>query len=141
MSRSPLIPPGAVILRSYAELEAEANAFFGDYYDELMIVGPSGVGKSEAFRPRCKEHPEKCHYLEGNTKPLATYMECYWHIHKFLILDDAEGLLVSENGKHSRAPTSPSTRSINTSSGCRPPKTWNAMGCRPISQPRASAHS
>lgn len=100
MSRSPLIPPGAVVLRSYAELAAEADAFFGDFYDELIIVGPPGIGKSEHFRKRCKKHPKRCRYLEGNTKPLALYMECYWHIHKFLILDDAEGLWGSENGKH-----------------------------------------
>ncbi len=100
MSRSSLIPPGAVILRSYADLAAEADAFFGDHYDELIIVGPPGLGKSETFRARCKKHPERCRYLEGNTKPLATYMEVYWHIHKFLILDDAEGLLASDNGKH-----------------------------------------
>ena len=45
MSRSPQIPPDAVILRSYTELEAEADAFFGDHYDELLIVGPPGIGK------------------------------------------------------------------------------------------------
>jgi hypothetical protein len=79
---------------------AAADAFFGDFYDELIIVGPPGIGKSEHFRKRCKKHPKRCRYLEGNTKPLALYMECYWHIHKFLILDDAEGLWGSENGKH-----------------------------------------
>ena len=100
MSRSPLIPPDAVILRSYAELASEADAFFGDHYDELLIVGSSGIGKTEMFKKWYKEHPERCQYLEGNTKPLATYMECYRHIHKLLVLDDAEGLWGSDNGKH-----------------------------------------
>ena len=76
MSRSPLIPPDAVILRSYKELAAEVDAFFGGHYDELIIVGPPGVGKSEAFRTTCKNNPNHYHYLEGNTKPLATYIEC-----------------------------------------------------------------
>jgi hypothetical protein len=100
MSRSPLIPPGAVILHSYEELAAEVKAFFGGHYDELIIVGPPGIGKSEAFRKWCLEHPDRAHYLEGNTKPLATYIECYMHRHKLLVLDDAEGLLASENGRH-----------------------------------------
>ena len=100
MSRSPQIPHGAVILRSYAELAAEADAFFGDYYDEVLVIGPPGVGKSETFRQRARKHPERCYYFEGNTKPLATYMECWRHMHKLLTFDDAEGLWASENGRH-----------------------------------------
>lgn len=98
--RSPQIPHGAVILRSYAELAAEADAFYGDYYDEVLIIGPPGIGKSETFRQRARKHPERCYYLEGNTKPLATYMECWRHMHKLLVFDDAEGLWASENGRH-----------------------------------------
>jgi len=100
MTRSPQIPPSAVILRSYEELAAEVHAFFGGHYDELIIVGPPGIGKSEAFRNRCKREPEKYRYLEGNTKPLATYIDCYKNRNKSLVLDDAEGLLASENGRH-----------------------------------------
>ena len=100
MARSPLIPHGAVVLRTYAELEAEADAFFHDFYDELLIVGPPGIGKSETFKQRIGKHPERCHYIEGNTKPLATYMECWRQLHKLLVFDDAEGLWGSDNGKH-----------------------------------------
>ena len=100
MSRSPQIPPGAVILRTYAELAAEADAFFGDFYDELLIIGPAGIGKSQHFRQRAAKQPERCHYIEGNTKPLATYMECWRQLHKLLVFDDSEGLWASENGRH-----------------------------------------
>jgi hypothetical protein len=100
MSGSPQIPPDAVILRSYAELTAEADAFFADYYDELLVVGLPGIGKSEIFKAGMHKHPERSHYLEGNTKPLATYIEAWRHRHKLFILDDAEGLYASENGKH-----------------------------------------
>jgi hypothetical protein len=100
MSRSPQIPHDAVILRTYAELAAEADAFFGDYYDELLVVGPPGIGKSETFKRRIRSHPERCHYIEGNTKPLATYMECWRQLHKLLVFDDAEGLWSTDNGKH-----------------------------------------
>lgn len=100
MSRSPEIPRDAVILRSYDELAAEADAFFGDHYDELLVVGSAGLGKSETFKKHVHRRPERCHYIEGNTKPLATYMECWRQIHKLLVFDDAEGLWGSENGKH-----------------------------------------
>ena len=99
MPRSPQIPRDAVIIRTYAELAAEADAFFGDHYDELLIVGPPGIGKSETFKQRIHKNAERCHYIEGNTKPLATYMECWRQLHKLLVFDDAEGLWRSENGK------------------------------------------
>ncbi len=89
-----------MILRSYRELVMEAEAYFEDHYDELLVIGPPGIGKSETFRQLALQHLERCHYLEGNTKPLATYMECYRHRHKLLVFDDAEGLWASENGKH-----------------------------------------
>ena len=100
MTRSPQIPRGAVILRTYAELAAEADAFFGDFYDELLIIGEPGIGKSETFRQRIRKNADRCHYIEGNTKPLATYMECWRYLHRLLVFDDAEGLWHSDNGKH-----------------------------------------
>jgi hypothetical protein len=100
MTRNSQIPRDAVILRTYAELAAEADAFFGDHYDELLVVGSPGIGKSETFRQRMRQNTDRCHYIEGNTKPLATYMECWRHLHKLVVFDDAEGLWRSDNGKH-----------------------------------------
>ncbi|MEI8374079.1 MAG: hypothetical protein WCJ35_14740 [Planctomycetota bacterium] len=68
--RSPEVPPGAVAIRTYYELNQEAEAFFGDHYSELVIIGRPGIGKSEAFRTHCMEHPDQCHYLEGKITPL-----------------------------------------------------------------------
>ena len=90
--RSPEVPPGAVAIRTYYELNQEAEAFFGDHYSELVIIGRPGIGKSEAFRTHCMEHPDQCHYLEGKITPLACFMEAYEHRHKLIVLDDAEGL-------------------------------------------------
>jgi len=71
MSRSPQIPEGAIILRTHAELDAEADAFFADHYDLVLVVGPPGTGKSFTFKSRARRHPLRCHYIEGNTKPLS----------------------------------------------------------------------
>lgn len=99
MARPKAIPPEAVTLRTYAELAAQADAFFADHYHGLIVIGPSGIGKSEMFRQRVDERPEQRHYIEGHTTPLATYIECYENRHKLLTMDDAESLWLVDSGK------------------------------------------
>ena len=50
------MPHRAVNLHTYTELEAEADAFVGDHYDVLLIVGRPGVSKSEYFRKPARMH-------------------------------------------------------------------------------------
>lgn len=90
--RSPEVPPDALPIETYAQLRQEADAFFGDHYSELVIIGRPGIGKSEAFRTHCLENPDRCHYLEGKLTPIVCFMEAYFHRHKLIVLDDAEGL-------------------------------------------------
>ena len=52
MSRSPLIPPNVVVLRSVKDLAAEADAFLVDSYDELPISSPPSVAGRDASVPR-----------------------------------------------------------------------------------------
>ena len=85
--RSPTIPQEAVILRTYAELDEEIDAFFRDCYDLMLVVGDPGSGKSKRFAKRIAQHPDTCHLIKGWTKPLAAYMECYRHRHKLLLFD------------------------------------------------------
>ncbi len=97
--RSPTIPPEAVILRTYDGLEEEGNAFIRDCYDLMLLVGDPGMSKSRVFARLIASHPETCHLIKGWTKPLAAYMECYWHRHKLLVFDDAEILWSTDGGK------------------------------------------
>ena len=98
MSRSPEIPPSAVVLRTYAELRAEVEAFYADYYDELLRHRASW--NRQVGRISATHDPRRCCYIEGNTKPLAAYIEAWRERDKLLVFDDAEGLWVNDNGRH-----------------------------------------
>jgi len=92
MPRSPEVPPEAVPIRTYADLDAETAAFFADHYELLILIGKPGLGKTEAMRKYLKLHPGIGHLITGKATPLASYKECYDYIHRLLIFNDAEVL-------------------------------------------------
>jgi hypothetical protein len=65
--RPPKIPPGAAIIRTYAELDRLVAAFFDGRYQLLIIIGGPGVAKSTNFEMRLdsqshliKDGPRRC---------------------------------------------------------------------------------
>jgi len=99
MSRSPEVPSEALTIRTYAQLDAETAAFFGDHYKLFILIGRPGLGKTEAMLKYLALNPAKSHLITGKTTPLGAYKECYDYRHRLLIFNDAEVLWASDNGK------------------------------------------
>lgn len=99
MSRSPEVPQEATVIHTYADLDAEAAAFFSDHYDLMIVIGRPGLGKTEAMKKYLALTPGIGHLITGKATPLGAYKECYDYRHRLLIFDDAEILWASDNGK------------------------------------------
>jgi hypothetical protein len=105
--RSKAIPADAEVLRTYDELREFRNAFFKGEFYFLLLVGRHGLSKSWEFEERCKPQKDRdgqevcvAHYIKGNITPVVAYQEAYRHLHKLLILDDAERLWADTHGRY-----------------------------------------
>jgi hypothetical protein len=95
MAFSRRLPPHAVRLPTYAELEAYVRAFAAGHLHLLMLFGPPGVGKSRCVR-QALDH--RACWLSGQATPLGIYLEAYAHRHQPLVLDDIDGLYADRCG-------------------------------------------
>jgi len=86
-------------LRTYAELHKKFDLFLtGQMESSLLIIARSGIGKS--FYVKEHANHDITHIMEGNLRPLKTYMELYEHRHKLLVIDDGETLWAEKPGRH-----------------------------------------
>ena len=86
-------------LRSYSELHRKFDLFLsGQTESGLLIIARSGIGKS--FYVKEHANHDITHIMEGNLRPLKTYMELYEHRHKLLVIDDGETLWSEKPGRH-----------------------------------------
>jgi hypothetical protein len=99
MSRSPEVPSEATVIRTYADLDAETAAFFGDKYELLIVIGRPGLGKTEAMKKYLALTPGIGHLISGKASALEAYKECHTYVHRLLIFNDAEVLWNNDNGK------------------------------------------
>src|SRR5215470_3369971 len=74
MAASAKLPPHALRLASYAELEAYVHAFAAGHLHLLMLFGPPGVGKSRHFRQALDQ---RVGWISGQATPLGIYLEAY----------------------------------------------------------------
>ncbi len=85
-------------LRTYADLHRKFDIFLGGFAESNMLfIARWGIGKSFYI----KQHANRkiTHIMEGNLRPLKTYMELYLHRNKLLVLDDAETLWADKAGR------------------------------------------
>src|SRR6516164_5156610 len=89
MAASAKMPPHAIHLATYAELDAYVRAFAAGHLHLLLLFGPPGVGKS-----RCLHHSldGRAGWLSGQATPLGIYLQAFAYRNQPLVLDDVDGL-------------------------------------------------
>jgi hypothetical protein len=95
MAASAKLPPHALRLKTYAELEAYVRAFAAGHLHLLMLFGPPGVGKSRCVRQAL---PPRVGWISGQATPLGIYLEAFEHRRQSLVLDDVDGLYADRSG-------------------------------------------
>jgi hypothetical protein len=95
MASSRSLPPHAMHVPTYVELEQYVRAFAAGHLNLLMLFGPPGVGKSRCLRHALDRHV--C-WISGQATPLGIYMQAYEHRHQPLVLDDVDGLYADRSG-------------------------------------------
>lgn len=85
-------------IRTYCELHEKFDLFLtGHTESNMLIVARWGIGKS--YYIKSKSDRRITHLMEGNLRPLKTYMELYENQHKLIVLDDAETLWADKAGR------------------------------------------
>jgi hypothetical protein len=95
MAKSSKVPPHALRLTSYGELEAYVRAFAAGHLQLLLLFGPPGVGKSRAVRQTLG--PE-VGWISGQATPLGIFLQAFAYRHQPLVLDDIDGLYADRSG-------------------------------------------
>jgi hypothetical protein len=95
MAASANMPPQALRLATYAELEAYVRAFAAGHLHLLLLFGPPGVGKSRCLRQALDS---SAGWLSGQATPLGIYLEAYAYRDQPLVLDDVDGLYADRSG-------------------------------------------
>jgi hypothetical protein len=95
MAWSRTLPPHAVRVSTYVELEQYVRAFAEGHLNLLLLFGPPGVGKSRSVRQALDHHV--C-WISGQATPLGIYIQAYEHRHQPLVLDDVDGLYADRSG-------------------------------------------
>src|SRR6516225_463803 len=95
MTKSQSLPPHALRLTTYSELEQYVHAFAAGHLNLLMIFGPPGVGKSRSVRQALGSHV--C-WIGGQATPFGIYLRAYEHRHQPIVLDDVDGLYADRLG-------------------------------------------
>src|SRR4051812_46430454 len=90
MPRSPATRPDrAIVVTTYAELEAFVRAFADGHLGLLLLVGSHGLAKSRTVREALGEGA--C-WIEGQATAFGLYRELHRHRDEPVVLDDIDGL-------------------------------------------------
>jgi hypothetical protein len=95
MAASANMPPHALRLATYPELEAYVHAFAAGHLHLLLLFGPPGVGKSRCLRQALDA---RAGWLSGQATPLGISLEAYAYRDQPLVLDDIDGLYADRSG-------------------------------------------
>jgi hypothetical protein len=93
MAKSSKVPPHALRLTSYVELEAYVQAFAAGHLHLLLLFGPPGVGKSRAVRQALDP---QVGWISGQATPLGIYLQAFAYRHQPLVLVRRLGQCIGE---------------------------------------------
>lgn len=86
---------GALVVRTYAELESYVTAFAAGHINLLILVGAAGLAKSRTVRRVLGE--EIC-WIEGNATAFRIFVTLYQHRDQLVVIDDVDSLHTDKNG-------------------------------------------
>jgi hypothetical protein len=95
MAASAKMPPHAIRLATYAELDAYVRAFAAGHLQLLLLFGPPGVGKSRCLSQALDS---RAGWLSGQATPLGIYLQAFEYRNQPLVLDDVDGLYADRSG-------------------------------------------
>jgi len=95
MAASAKLPPHALRLATYAELDAYVRAFAAGHLHLLLLFGPPGVGKSRCLHQALDG---RAGWLSGQATPLGIYLQAFAYRNQPLVLDDVDGLYADRSG-------------------------------------------
>src|SRR4051812_7052765 len=95
MPRSPATrPERAIVVTSYAELEAFLRAFADGHLGLLLLVGAHGLAKSRLVREALGD---RACWIEGQASAFGLYRELHSHRDEPVVLDDLDGLFADRD--------------------------------------------
>jgi len=89
MARSPEPPPGALVLRTYRELDQFVGAFAEGLLNLLLIIGRPGVQKSQTVQQAVGE---RACWIDGSATAFGLYCQLYQERDRPVVIDDVDGL-------------------------------------------------
>ena len=88
-------PDDAIVVTTYHELGCYLNKFAEGRLDLVLLLGPPGIGKSEAVKQALGIGDDPCGrilYVEGHAQPFGLYQELWRYRNRPVVLDDLDRL-------------------------------------------------
>ena len=82
-------PQGALVLRTYQELDQFVGAFADGLLNLLLIIGRPGVQKSHAVKAALGR---RACWIDGSATAFGLYCQLYRHRDRPVVIDDVDGL-------------------------------------------------
>ncbi len=89
MARSPDLPPGALVLRTYRELDQFVGAFADGLLNLLLIIGRPGIQKSQTVKQAVCG---RACWIDGSATAFGLYCQLYRDRDRPVVIDDVDGL-------------------------------------------------
>ncbi len=89
MARSCEPPHGALVVRTYGELDQFVGAFAEGLLNLLVIIGRPGVQKSRAVKAALGG---RACWIDGSVSAFGLYGQLYRHRDQPVVIDDVDGL-------------------------------------------------